>query len=322
MSKIGVVIAQLGTPDAPEPAALRAYLREFLGDPRVLDMSAALRWFLLNCIILPFRPKVSAALYRRVWTEGGSPLLLTSREQERGVQERLGDGFAVEVGMRYGSPRLREALERLADSGIRRIVVLPMFPQYSCATTASIFDAVADTVLRRRDIPAVRIVRDYPTEPGYIRSIAQAVRASIRTGGTPDHFLFSFHGEPVRFVEEGDPYGDHCEATARALAGALELTPDQWTQSYQSRFGREEWLGPATDDVLARLGGEGCGRVIVTTPGFTADCLETIDEIGRVSASVFREAGGRDFLRVPCVNADSVWLDTMAELIRREAAGW
>jgi len=320
-NRIGVLVAQLGTPDAPTSPALRRYLREFLGDPRVVDLNRALWWLILNAFILPFRPRRSAALYRNVWTSEGSPLLVISRRQAQGLQERLGDDFRVELGMRYGNPGIRPALERMLADGIERIVVLSMFPQFSCATTGSVYDAVTRVLLDRRNVPEWRIVRDYPEEPGYVNAVADRVRDTLGPALAERHLVVSLHGIPRRYADEGDPYFDHCRRTAAALAEALGLPEDRWTLAFQSQFGKEEWLGPAVDGVLEELAARK-ESVAVVCPGFTADCLETIDEVGREYAHVFHEAGGGDYTFVPCINEAPGWLDTMAGLVRREAHGW
>lgn len=319
--KIGVLVAQLGTPDAPTAPALRRYLREFLGDPRVVDLNRVLWWFLLNGVILPFRPRRSAALYRNVWTEQGSPLLFLSQAQTDGLRERLGDGFVVELGMRYGNPGIAPALERMLEQGVSRIVVMSMFPQYSCATTGSVYDAVTRTLLARRDVPEWRVVRAYPTEPGYIRAVARGIRTKLGDELANRHLVISLHGIPMRYDTERDPYAGHCCATACAIAEELGLGPDRFTLAFQSQFGREQWLGPPVDEVLEKLAADG-KDVAICCPGFTADCLETIDEVGREYAHVFREAGGGEYTFVPCINTDEGWMDTMADLVRREAHGW
>lgn len=317
---IGVLLVQLGTPDAPTKAALRRYLRQFLGDPRVLDVNPLLRWFLLNVIILPFRPKKSAAMYQRVWTDRGSPLLLTSEAQARGLAERLGAGYRVELGMRYGNPSVTKAIEALIESGYDRILVFPLFPQYSSATTASVYDAVFDALGNYRSIPTARVVPPFYDDPGYIDAVAE--QALVKLGDQLDdtRLLISFHGVPKRFVEL-DPYQRHCEATGSAIAKRLGLKDDRWSIAYQSRFGPEEWLQPYTDDELERIAKDK-GDLAVMCPGFVADCLETIDEIGSEGEEVFQEAGGGELILIPCVNDHPRWLDAMADIVRRETAGW
>ena len=321
--RFGALVVQLGTPDAPTPAALRRYLREFLSDRRVVDVNPVLWWFLLNGVVLPFRPRRSAALYRNVWTEEGSPLLVLSQRQARGLAERLGPDWSVELGMRYGNPGVTPAIERLLARGVERLVVLPMFPQYSGATTGSVYDAVTKAFLARRRVPRWRFVHGYPTEPGYVAALADVVTRTLdggRLGRT--HLVISFHGVPKRYVDEGDPYETECRATGRALVEALSLAPENVTIAFQSQFGREEWIGPATDATLEELARSGRTSVAVVCPGFTTDCLETIDEIGREAAETFREAGGLEFTYVPCLNDDPAWIETMATLVRREAGDW
>jgi protoporphyrin/coproporphyrin ferrochelatase len=319
--RIGVLVAQLGTPDAPTPGALRAYLREFLGDRRVVDLNPVLWWLVLNAFILPFRPRRSAALYRNVWTPQGSPLLVISRKQADGLQERLGPRFRVELGMRYGRPGIRPALERLLAEGLERLVVLSMFPQFSCATTGSVYDAVTRVLLARRNVPEWRVVRAYPEEPGYVEAVADRVRETLGDALAKRHLVISLHGIPRRYADGGDPYPGHCRRTAAAVAAALGVPEGRWTLAFQSQFGREKWLGPPVGDVLEDLAKRG-EDVAVACPGFTADCLETLDEIGREYAHRFRAAGGKAYTFVPCVNDAPGWLDTMAALVRREAHGW
>jgi ferrochelatase len=329
---VGVLLAQLGTPDAPTAKALRPYLREFLSDPRVIDLNP-LKWLpILYLFILPRRPARSARLYQRIWTDEGSPLLVYSKAQEAGVQERLGPGYRVRVGMRYGKPNIETAMRAFADEGIERIVVMPMFPQFSCSTTGSIYDAVTRAAFgrrcplffdRRRAMPTVRYVPPYHEHPEYIDSLKVIVEEQVQAlGRTPDRYLITFHGIPLRYVEEGDPYRDHCQRTARLLADALELADEQWVQSFQSRFGKEEWLQPYTEEVLAELPKQGVGTLLATCPGFTADCLETVDEIGTEGGEIFHEAGGQTLHLAPCLNDHPRWLDGMARIIRNEAAGW
>lgn len=321
--KIGVLLVQLGTPDAPTAAALRPYLREFLGDPRVIEVNRALWWLILNGAILPFRPKRSAALYRRVWTDRGSPLLLYTGEQACGLSGKLGEEVVVDYAMRYGNPALPAVLDRFAERGVDRLLVFPMFPQYCAATTASVYDAVFDHFKKRRVVPALRFVPPYHTHPAYIRALATIAREELgKLPWKPDKLLFSFHGIPRRYVDRGDPYKLHVGATTCALAQALELRPQDYELSFQSRFGREEWLKPYTDETLERLGHEGVKRILAFCPGFTADCLETIDEIGREAKHTFQEAGGEDLRLVPCLNSHPAWIEAMGEIARSELSGW
>ena len=331
-SKIGVLVAQLGTPQAPTARALRPYLRQFLSDPRVIDLHP-LRWYpILYLFVLTRRPARSAALYANIWTDEGSPLMVHSQAQTRGLQERLGAAYRVVLGMRYGEPSIARAVQSLEQEGIERILVFPMYPQFSCATTGSIYDAVNRAALgrrcpwffdRKRQMPALRFVPPYADHPAYINALKQSVAAAVaRLSWTPDRYLITFHGIPRRYVDEGDPYRRHCEETARQLAVALGLADDEWVSGFQSRFGKEPWLEPYTEEVLARLGGQGVRRLVAICPGFTADCLETLDEIGREGAEQFSSGGGQQFHLVPCLNDHPAWLDAMAAIARQELAGW
>ena len=331
-SKIGVLVAQLGTPQAPTARALRPYLRQFLSDPRVIDLHP-LRWYpILYLFVLTRRPARSAALYANIWTDEGSPLMVHSQAQTRGLQERLGAEYRVVLGMRYGEPSIARAVQSLEQEGIERILVFPMYPQFSCATTGSIYDAVNRAALgrrcpwffdRKRQMPALRFVPPYADHPAYINALKQSVAAAVaRLSWTPDRYLITFHGIPRRYVDEGDPYRRHCEETARQLAAALGLADDEWVSGFQSRFGKEPWLEPYTEEVLARLGGQGVRRLVAICPGFTADCLETLDEIGREGAEQFSSGGGQQFHLVPCLNDHPAWLDAIAAIARQELAGW
>ena len=330
-TRIGVLVAQLGTPAAPTATALRPYLKQFLSDPRVIDLPRW-KWLpVLHLLVLTRRPGRSAALYRNIWTDQGSPLLLHSRAQEKGLQQRLGDRYRVVLGMRYGEPGIGRALREMETEEIERIVVLPMFPQFSASTTGSVYDAVTRAAFgrsgpflfdRRRTMPALRFVPPYFDDPGYIDSLRAVVVDTLeRMEYPPERFLITFHGIPERYVEEGDPYRRQCEATAGLLAEVLGLSCERWHLGFQSRFGREEWLQPYTVDVLAQLGRRG-GRLGVVAPGFTADCLETLDELGREGDETFRAAGGDCLHLLPCLNSHPRWLDAMASLVRRESSGW
>lgn len=331
-SKIGVLVAQLGTPQAPTARALRPYLRQFLSDPRVIDLHP-LRWYpILYLFVLTRRPARSAALYANIWTDEGSPLMVHSQAQTRGLQERLGAEYRVVLGMRYGEPSIARAVQSLEREGIERILVFPMFPQFSCATTGSIYDAVNRAALgrrcpwffdRKRQMPALRFVPPYADHPAYISALKQSVAEAVaHLSWTPDRYLITFHGIPQRYVDEGDPYRRQCEETAHQLAAALGLADDEWVSGFQSRFGKEPWLEPYTEEVLASLGSQDVRRLVAICPGFTADCLETLDEIGREGAEQFAHGGGQQFHLVPCLNDHPAWLDAMATIARQELAGW
>ena len=329
---VGVLMAQLGTPAAPEARALRPYLRQFLGDRRVIDLSPWKWWPILHLFVLTRRPARSARLYRRIWTDQGSPLMVHSRAQERGLRERLGPAYRVVLGMRYGEPSLESAMAALTGEGIERILVLPMFPQFSCSTTGSIYDAVTRAAFgrrctwffdRRRRMPTLRFAPPYYDHPAYIDSLRAILEEqAAQLDRPPDRYLITFHGIPLRYVEEGDPYRDQCGETARLLAASLGLAPEQWVLGFQSRFGKEEWLQPYTEDLLGELPAQGAGSLLAACPGFTADCLETLDEIGNEGREIFREAGGRSLHLAPCLNDHPGWLDAMAEIVRVEASGW
>lgn len=324
--RIGILIAQLGTPDAPTTSAVRRYLRQFLSDRRVVDLNPALWWLILNGIVLLTRPRKSAELYKKVWTENGSPLLVISRNQATGLQQRLQGGGAevrVELAMRYGNPSTRLAVERLCQWGAEQILLFPMYPQYSAATTASTYDEVFRELCRLRFVPTLRVVPPYCDDPHYIAVLAQSARERIqRMASPPDKILLSFHGIPQRYATLGDPYPEQCMATARALATAMAWTDDDYAVTFQSRFGREPWLQPYTDKTLMALGKQGLKNLVVLCPGFIADCLETIDEIGNLGEEQFQSTGGGTLHLVECLNDRADWLDAMAVIARRELGGW
>ncbi len=331
---IGVLVAQLGTPDAPTPQAVRPYLKEFLSDMRVIDYSPFIWQPILRGIILNTRPRRSAKLYARIWLPEGSPLLVYSRQQAEGVQERLGTGFRVVLGMRYGNPSIASAIAALEAEGIDRIIVLPMFPQFSCTTTASIYDAVYAAAAgrrcplfheRKRHVPTLRFIEPYYQHPAYIEAMRLHLSEQIAAQPQPpDRCVISFHGIPRRYVETGDPYRAQCERTARLLAEAMGWQPDEWQMCFQSRFGPEEWLEPYTDKTLEGLAAQGVQRPLVFSPGFVTDCLETLDELGNEGRGQFEEGGGHaeNFTFVPCLNAYPAWLDAMTALVRSAAQGW
>ncbi len=326
--RIGILLGQLGTPDAPTAPAVRKYLRQFLGDRRVVDLNPFLWWMILNGIILPRRSKQSAALYQKVWTAEGSPLLRITNAQAKGLQERLqrtseNAELRVEVAMRYGNPSTGLAIDTLCQWGAGEILLFPMYPQYSAPTTASTYDEVFRQLTRRRLVPTLRVVPPYFDDPLYIDVLAQSIRERLAaTDKTPDKILISFHGIPQRYAALGDPYPDHCDATVKALARKMGWSIHDYLLSFQSRFGKEPWLQPYTDQTLMRLGAERLGRILVICPGFTADCLETIDEIGNLGREQFESRGGEELDLVPCLNDRPAWLDAMTAIAGRELAGW
>ena len=332
MPRLGVLLINLGTPDAPTPEAVRRYLAQFLTDPRVIEIPALAWRPILHGVVLRTRPAKSAARYQSIWTRDGSPLLVHSQRQRTLLMGYLGqriktaglpaDLCAVELGMRYGNPSIAAALDRLHDVRADKILVLPMYPQYAASTTASAFDAVAQALRHRRRIPALRVLDSFHDEPSYIKAMAQNVNDDWVKNGHPDHLVLSFHGVPRRTLELGDPYHCQCQKTARLLATELGYSRDRWTLAFQSRFGRAKWLTPYTSDVIAKLARDGIERVDVFCPGFVADCLETLEEIGIEARRDFINAGGKELRAVPCVNAHPAWIAALADLAFRNLQGW
>jgi protoporphyrin/coproporphyrin ferrochelatase len=325
--RIGVLLAQLGTPDAPTPAALRRYLRQFLSDPRVVERNRLLWWFILRLAVLPRKPQRSAALYQRVWTPDGSPLLVISRSQAGGLDAALNrrepGRFKVALGMRYGSPSIESAVRELIDWGAERLLLLPAYPQYAGPTTASTYDEVFRLLSTQRLVPTLRVVPPYYAHPAYIEALAQSVREAMADRARPpEKVVISFHGIPQSFVDSGDPYASHCEATARALAARAGWDTGTYLLAYQSRAGREPWLLPNTDETFIELARSGVRDVLVICPGFVADCLETIDEIGYVGQEQFRSAGGDTLQLVPCLNDRPQWIEGMAQIALEQLEGW
>jgi ferrochelatase len=336
----GVLLINLGTPDAPRTREVRTYLREFLNDPYVIDIHPVSRWLLLNLIVLPLRPRKSARAYALIWTAEGSPLLVHTRALAAAVQERAGADVPVEFAMRYGKPTIAEGLRRLHERGARKIVALPLYPQYALSSTRSCIEKTREDAAALAQPPEVHYVEDFYDHPGFIA--AQAAIAEPLLGEfRPDHVLFSFHGLPERQIKTLDTSGEHCLvrddccarvdrknracyraqsfATARALAAALGIPEDRQSVAFQSRLGRTPWIRPYTDLVLGELPGRGVKRVAVLTPSFTADCLETLEEIGIRGREQFEAAGGEALLAVPCVNAHPTFVDAVLDLVRTES---
>lgn len=296
-----MLLVNLGTPDEPTPAAIRRYLKEFLWDIRVVDAPRIIWWFVLQ-VILFIRPKIVSAGYKRVWTDQGSPLLAISKTQAAKLQASLGDTADVELGMRYGNPSVASALDALTAKGCNEVTVLPAYPQYSATTSASVFDAVADWSKQQRRIPKLNFVDHYHQHPAFAQALAHSVVEYQLENGKPDLLLMSFHGIPQRFVDLGDPYYQHCQETAEDLARNLGLHEDQWAITFQSRVGREPWLEPYTDEFIKSLPAKGIKNVQVVCPGFSADCLETLDEVAVENREFFEEAGGEHFNYIPALN--------------------
>src|SRR5260370_17540211 len=309
----GILLIHLGPPDAPTPAALRPYLRQFLSDPRVIHNASSLKWrLILNLFILRKRPAASAEKYRRIsHPETGSPLLQWTRRQTELLQARF-PGIAVRFGMQVGNPPVPRLVGEMIVAGVERLIVLPMYPQYSATTTGSATDVLFSALVAERFVPALRIVPPYYAHPAYLDAIARVVAEGVgRVAGKPDHCVLSFHGIPIRYAQAGDPYATHVKRTTFALVQRLGWRREQWTQSFQSLFGRDRWLRPYTEEVLRDLARRGKRRVFVTMPGFTADCLETLDEIGNEAREMFLHAGGESLRACPCLNDHPAWIDAM-----------
>ena len=323
---LGVLLVNLGTPDAATPDAVRRYLAEFLWDPRVVELPRFVWWPILHGYILRTRPARSAEAYQKIWTEQGSPLLLHCVDIANCVQEklsaRLSGAVNVEVGMSYGNPSIAAALDKLFHQCARRIVVLPLYPQYSGTTTGSVFDAVTGALSKRRWVPELRFINHYHDSAGYIAALAASVRDYWDMHGRGERLLMSFHGVPKRTLMSGDPYHCHCQKSARLLAAALDLEEDQWHVSFQSRVGREEWLKPYTDETLQSWGKDKVGDIDVICPGFSADCLETLEEIAMENAELFREAGGGNLRYIPSLNARDDHVAFLSRTIEKSIAGW
>ncbi|HEX2605173.1 MAG TPA: ferrochelatase [Oxalicibacterium sp.] len=323
--KTAVVLMNLGTPDAPTTGAVRRYLKEFLSDPRVVEIPRPIWWCILRLFILPFRPKQSAKKYEAIWTDDGSPLKIHTEKQAKLLTGYLGErGHAIRVAyaMRYGNPSVASVLEKLKDEGCERILILPAYPQYSGTTTASLFDAVFRHYRKTRNVPELRFIKHYHDHDAYIEALRQSVLAYWEMAGRPDKLVMSFHGVPKRTLLLGDPYHCECHKTARLLAEALGLSEEQYVVTFQSRFGKAEWLQPYTQPTVEQLARTGAKRVDVICPGFTSDCLETLEEIAMEVRQAFLQCGGQDFHYIPCLNEDHVWIKALAELVESHVIGW
>ena len=317
--KLGILLVNLGSPDAPTTSAVRKYLAQFLSDPRVIEVNRLLWWLILHGIILRIRPSRAAKNYKKVWTDDGSPLIHTTKLQTRALQKKLEDRFRghviVDMAMSYGNPSIKVGLEGLRKAGARRLLVLPLYPQYSATTTAAVFDEVTRVLQGWRWLPDLRIINNYHDHPKYIEALASSIRRQWETKDRNELLLFSFHGIPQRYFDSGDPYFCHCQKTARLVAEELELKDGEWKVVFQSRFGREPWLQPYCDKTLQQLPADGVKNVDIICPGFAADCLETLEEIQMENRDIFLEAGGETFNYIPCLNDDKEHIAALLSLI-------
>jgi ferrochelatase len=332
VARVGVLLVNLGTPDEATPAAVRRYLGEFLADPRVVEIPRVAWRPILHGVILRTRPARSAARYAAIWTRDGSPLAVHTNKQKVLVSGYLGqrlkslglpaDHAVVDYAMRYGQPSIGAALDRLREAGCARVLVVPLYPQYASSTNGSVADAVAAWVARARRVPGLRLVDTFHDDPGYVGALAASINDYWTRHARPEHLVLSFHGVPRRSLMSGDPYHCNCQKTARLLARELGLESNQWTIAFQSRFGRGRWLEPYTADVLAALGKQKLRRVDVAAPGFVADCLETLEELGIDGRRTFQVAGGGDYNVIPCLNEQPRWIDALADLVLANLQGW
>jgi ferrochelatase len=323
--RTAVLLVNLGTPDEPTPRALRRYLAEFLSDPRVVEIPRAVWWPILHGIILNTRPAKSAAKYATVWMPEGSPLAVWTARQTDGVATQLaarGHHLTVRHAMRYGNPGIPAAMDRLREEGVTQVLVLPMYPQYAAATTASVGDKLLQWACSARRMPALRFVAEYHDDPGYIEALGQRVEHHWQANGRAERLVLSFHGVPHRSLLLGDPYHCQCHKTARLLGERLGLERERMVVTFQSRFGKAKWLEPYTEPTLVALASQGVKRVDIMCPGFVADCLETLEEIAQEAREAFLHAGGEAFSYIPCLNDDPAWIAALAGIVERELQGW
>lgn len=322
----GVLLVNLGTPEAPTPAAVRKYLREFLMDPRVVQIPRIAWWPILNFVVLPIRGPKSAAKYQAIWRSDGSPLRVYHDRQVQMLRGYLGERFKMQVpvagAMRYGKPTVGDALRELQETGCERVLVIPMYPQYAASTTASVDDALQAALRRMKRAPQVAVVKDFHDRTPYVKAIAKNVNEYWLKTGRPDRLVMSFHGLPKVSVERGDPYQKQCLESARLIANELGWNDARTLVTFQSRFGAQEWIGPATAETLARLGAEGVKRVDVICPGFATDCLETLEEIAMEGRQTFLAAGGKEFHYIPTTNDTPSWMTALTLLAMEYLAGW
>ncbi|MDT8282846.1 MAG: ferrochelatase [Gammaproteobacteria bacterium] len=324
--KLGILLVNLGSPDAPTASAVRRYLAQFLSDPRVIEANRFIWWLVLHGIILRIRPPRAAKAYQKVWTDNGSPLVHTSKLQTLAVQKKLEDRFRghviADLAMTYGNPSIKSGLEGLRKAGARRLLILPLYPQYSATTTAAVFDQVTDVLKNWRWLPDLRMINQYHDHSKYIAALTSSIKKHWAKNPRGELLLFSFHGIPQRYIDSGDPYFCHCQKTARLVAEKLELAADEWKLVFQSRFGREPWLQPYCSITLQELPASGIKNVDIICPGFAADCLETLEEIQMENKHLFIEAGGENFQYIPCLNDSEEHIEALSEILTAHMFGW
>ena len=326
VAKAGILLVNLGTPQAPTAAALRPYLKQFLWDPRVVEIPRAIWWLILHGIVLNTRPRKSAEKYAKIWTAEGSPLKVHTERQANLLRESMAARtpypLVVVWAMRYGEPSVEAGLAQLKAEGCGKVLVVPLYPQYAASSTGSTFDAVFAVAARMRNVPELSLVKHFHDHPGYIEALAQSVRDYWATNGRPDRLVMSFHGVPRFTLERGDPYHCECQKTGRLLAEALSLDPEHYVITIQSRFGRAEWLKPYTQDTVEALGRKKTPRIDVICPGFVSDCLETLEEIAIENKAAFLSAGGGAFHYIPCLNERATWIEALASICLAHVRGW
>ncbi|WP_020182565.1 ferrochelatase [Methylotenera sp. 1P/1] len=325
--KVGILLANLGTPDAPTAKALRPYLKQFLMDTRVVEIPKLIWYWILHCIILVIRPKKSAEKYAQVWSSEGSPLLVHAQKQTKMLEgflaQHIKSPFAVALGMTYGNPSMQQAIDTLKAQHCNKILVFPLYPQYAASSTAAAFDAIWRILLKTRNVPAIRTIKHYHDHPAYIAALAANVREHWRlNGGKPTKLVMSFHGVPKFHLMKGDPYHCECHKTARLLAEALELTKDEYVVAFQSRFGKQEWLKPYLASTLEALGKANTKRIDIICPGFSSDCLETLEEIAMEGEHIFKSNGGGDYHYIPALNESELWIQAMTQITLENLQGW
>jgi len=324
--RIGVLLANLGTPDSPTYFAVQRYLWEFLSDRRVINTAPVVWLPILYGVVLPLRPLRSAANYRKIWMQDGSPLAVYSRRLTNKLSDRLhgmlGDRVRVALGMTYGNPSIASAVSILAEQNVRRLLVLPLYPQYCSSTTGSVLDRTAAALGRWRWVPELRFINDYYADPGYIDALCMRIREHWERAGESTHLVFSYHGVPASYVSEGDPYQAQAEATTRAVVSRLQLASEDWSHCYQSRFGRVRWLQPYTEDTLRELAKRGKRKLAVVSPSFAVDCLETLQEVALEYRDKFRELGGESLTLIPALNDDDRHVDALSGILRNHLQGW